>query len=278
MWVITARSAHCLRCTNCSRRFCTEEYTQRSTRNKQNIKLASENPTRQQTTLQLTEWLSRNATSGESKCGQRQSTSRKHLTPLLTYQSGKPAKFATSNTSTSASWRRYTETKKASVQTDEERNIFEIRKRHQSRWTAVKLVVQHCSSPLTEGRYSTIVKEKRMGIYLYDNDHDCLTNLRFADDVLLLAFPKNRYRTCCMNSRIVLKKWDLRFIQKRRKFSGTRASLTRTQKRTRNWRHEILTRSESVKYLGQKISFHHQETTEINYRIRAAWATCRKYR
>ena len=33
----------------------------------------------------------------------------------------------------------------------------------------------------------------------------------------------------------------------------------------------------SVKYLGQKISFHHQEKTEIKNRIRAAWATFRKY-
>ena len=41
---------------------------------------------------------------------------------------------------------------------------------------------------------------------------------------------------------------------------------------------EILLRNESVKYLGQKISFHHQETTEIKNRIRAAWATFRKYR
>ena len=41
---------------------------------------------------------------------------------------------------------------------------------------------------------------------------------------------------------------------------------------------EILTRNESVKYFGQKISFHHQETTEIKSRIRAAWATFHKYR
>ena len=41
---------------------------------------------------------------------------------------------------------------------------------------------------------------------------------------------------------------------------------------------EILTRNESLKDLRQKISFHHQETTEIKNRIRAAWATFRKYR
>ena len=31
-----------------------------------------------------------------------------------------------------------------------------------------------------------------MGIYLSDNDHDCLTNLRFADDVLLFASSKEQ--------------------------------------------------------------------------------------
>ena len=33
-------------------------------------------------------------------------------------------------------------------------------------------------------------KKKGMGIYLSDNDHDCLTKLRFADDVLLFASSK----------------------------------------------------------------------------------------
>ena len=41
---------------------------------------------------------------------------------------------------------------------------------------------------------------------------------------------------------------------------------------------EILAKSESVKYLGQRISFHQQETLEIKSRIRAAWTTFRKYR
>ena len=34
---------------------------------------------------------------------------------------------------------------------------------------------------------------------------------------------------------------------------------------------EILAKNESVKYLGQRISFHQQETLEIKSRIRAAW-------
>ena len=41
---------------------------------------------------------------------------------------------------------------------------------------------------------------------------------------------------------------------------------------------EILAKRESVKYLGQRICFHEQETMEIKSRIRAAWATFHKYR
>ena len=41
---------------------------------------------------------------------------------------------------------------------------------------------------------------------------------------------------------------------------------------------EILTRGESVRYLGQTITLLQQETTEIKNRIRAAWATLHKYR
>ena len=35
-------------------------------------------------------------------------------------------------------------------------------------------------------------KKRGMGIYLSDNDHDCLTNMTFADDVLLFASSKEQ--------------------------------------------------------------------------------------
>ena len=41
---------------------------------------------------------------------------------------------------------------------------------------------------------------------------------------------------------------------------------------------EILAKNESVKYLGQRISFHQQETLEIKSRIRAALTSFHKYR
>ena len=84
-----------------------------------------------------------------------------------------------------------------------------------------------------------------------------------------------------MNSRKQLRKWDSGFTQTRRRFSLTRVPSTRTQKKhieVGDMSIEILTRNESVKYVGQRISFYQQETTEIKSRIRAAWATFHKYR
>ena len=63
----------------------------------------------------------------ESKCGQRQSTSRRHSTPSHTNQFGTPSNLSVSNMTTSASWRNYRD-QKASVLTDEESDMFEIKK------------------------------------------------------------------------------------------------------------------------------------------------------
>ena len=83
---------------------------------------------------------------------------------------------------------------KASVQTDEESNIFEIRKGTKQ------------GDPLSSLLFNTVLqyslkddiqrwqKRKGMGKNLSDNGHDCLTNLRFADDVLLLASFKEQLR------------------------------------------------------------------------------------
>ena len=112
MWSTTARFAHYLRCTNYSRQFCTEDFAQWLTENKLKIRLDSEKPTRQLITLQRTDWLNRNAMSGESKCGLRRSISRRHSTPSLIILFGRHSNLATSITSTSVSWGRYTKTRR----------------------------------------------------------------------------------------------------------------------------------------------------------------------
>ena len=77
---------------------------------------------------------------------------------------------------------------------------------------------------------------------------------------MLLVFlhpPKDSFKECCANPREVLKKWVSGLIQKRRKFSATKATKARTQKEMEvdDMSIEILTREESVRYLGQTIKF-----------------------
>ena len=81
---------------------------------------------------------------------------------------------------------------KASVQTDEESNMFEIKKgTKQGDPLSSLLFITVLQNSLKED-IQRWQKRKGMGIYLSDNDHNCLTNLRFADDVLLFASSKEQ--------------------------------------------------------------------------------------
>ena len=100
-----------------------------------------------------------------------------------------------------------------------------------------------------------------MGIYMRDHDHDCFTNLRFADDVLLLASSKEQLRKMLYEFKISIEKVRLRIHPEKTKILSNQSIITSDTKKEleiEDMKFEILTRSESVKYLGQKISFHHQ--------------------
>ena len=170
---------------------------------------------------------------------------------------------------------------KASVQTDEESSMFDIRKGTKQ------------GDPLSSLLFNTVLqyslkvdilrwlKKKGMGIYLSDNDHDCLTNLRFADDVLLLASSKEQIRKMMYEFKKSTEKMGLRIHPDKTKILSNPSIInsdTEKELEVEDMKIEMLTRNESVKHLGQRISFHQQETTEIKNRIRAAWVTFRKYR
>ena len=120
-----------------------------------------------------------------------------------------------------------------------------------------------------------------MGIHLSDHDHDCLTNLRSADDVLLFATSKEQLQKMIDEFKESAEKVGLRVQPGKTKVLSNQSSISRDSKKEMqigDVKIEILTRSESVRYLCQLITFQHQETTEIKNRIRTAWATFHKYR
>ena len=82
---------------------------------------------------------------------------------------------------------------KAPVQTDEESNFFDIQKGSKQGDPMFSLLFNTVLQYSLKDGIQRWQKKKGMGIYLSDHDRDCLTNLRFADDVMLFATPKNRY-------------------------------------------------------------------------------------
>ena len=126
-----------------------------------------------------------------------------------------------------------------------------------------------------------MAKKKGMGIYLSDQERDCLTNLRFADDVMLFATSKGQIRNMMCEFKDATEKVGLRIHPDKTKILSNESSMNSDTKRyikIGDMSIEILAKNESVKYLGQRISFHQQETLEIKSRIRAAWTTFHKYR
>ena len=67
-----------------------------------------------------------------------------------------------------------------------------------------------------------------MGIYLSDQNRDCLTNLRFADDVMLFATSREQIQKMLCEFKKATEK--VGFTLTRRRFSATRAPSIRTQK------------------------------------------------
>ena len=83
---------------------------------------------------------------------------------------------------------------KASVQTDEERNIFDIRKGTKQGDPLSSLLFNTVLQYSLKNEIYRWQKKRGICIYLSDHDHDCLTNLRFADDVVLFATSKEQTR------------------------------------------------------------------------------------
>ena len=114
-----------------------------------------------------------------------------------------------------------------------------------------------------------------------DQERDCLTNLRFADDVMLFATSKGQIRNMMCEFKEATEKVGLTIHPNKTKILSNESSMNSHTKRyikIGDMNIEILAKSESVKYLGQRISFYQQETLEIKSRIRAAWTTFREYR
>ena len=170
---------------------------------------------------------------------------------------------------------------RASVQTDEESEIFDIQKGSKQGDPLSSLLFNTVLQYALKNVIQKWQRKKGMGIYLSDQERDCLTNLRLADDAMLFATSKEQTRNMMCEFKEATEKVGLRIHPNKTKILSNESSMnsdTRRYLKISEMSIEILAKNESVKYLGQRIAFHQQETLEIKSKIRAAWTTFHKYR
>ena len=96
-------------------------------------------------------------------------------------------------------------------------------------------------------------KKKEMGIYLSDQERDCLTNLRFSDDVMLFATSKEQLQKMLCEFKKATEKVGLRIHPDKTKILSNQSTMNSNTKRhikVGEMSIEILTKNESVKYFG----------------------------
>ena len=121
-------------------------------------------------------------------------------------------------------------------------------------------------------------QEHKKGIRLSDEVEDCLTNLRFADDVLLFSTSLERLREMLCDFKSSTEAVGLGIHPDKTKILSNQDRGKAKEITVDNIKIEILEKGHSARYLGQKITFEDQETAEVSNRLRAAWAAFHKYR
>ena len=106
-------------------------------------------------------------------------------------------------------------------------------------------------------------QEKQKNIKLSDKTEDCLTNLRFADDVFLFSTSLERLREMLCEFKASTEAVGLGIHPDKTKILSNQDKVKAKEITVNNFKIEVLAKGDSARYLGQKITFEEQEIEEI---------------
>ena len=120
-------------------------------------------------------------------------------------------------------------------------------------------------------------QENKKGIRPSDKTEDCLTNLRFADDVFLFSTSLKKLRDMLCDFKASTEEVGLGIHPDKAKILSNQDSVKDKEISVGNIKIEILGKRESSRYQGQK-SRSKIRKQEVKNRLKATWAAFHKYR
>ena len=108
---------------------------------------------------------------------------------------------------------------------DQESNIFDIQKGSKQGDPLSSLLFNTVLQYSLKDEIQRWQKKKGMGIHLSDHDHDCLTNLRFADDVMLFETSKEQIRKMLCEFKKATEKVGLRIHPDKTKILSNQSTI-----------------------------------------------------
>ena len=102
-------------------------------------------------------------------------------------------------------------------------------------------------------------QEENKGIRLGGRKEDCLTNLRFAHDVLLFSTSLSKLKDMLQDVKRSTEKVGLETHPDKTNILSNQDTRRKKEVTIDNIKVEVLQKSESAKYLGPKITFEQQE-------------------
>ena len=162
----------------------------------------------------------------------------------------------------------------ACVKTDVRSKTFTI-SRGTKQGDPLSSLLFNCLSEFVFNQFQTKWADRRYGIHLAVHEHGGLTDLRFADDVLLLATSLKQLKSMISDVIGAAQPTGLEIHPGKTKILHnvrTRRPRNRPEHVVINGNNiEVLPFSATQKYLGRLVTFSEPTTTEVEARIKAAW-------
>ena len=121
-------------------------------------------------------------------------------------------------------------------------------------------------------------KRNAWELRLGDQESDCLTNLRFADNVLLFSTSLAQLQKMICDFKKNTENVGLKIHPDKTRILSNQSTNKRKKWRSATLKLRYHLRGRVRNILCKKIAFQQQETAEIKNRIRAAWASFNRYK